>query len=123
MKPLYFWGTALLAAIVLGLAALLLPYEAIGIETAVERRRVWLLTVWTAGVMAICFGGAGLLSGVIPLGVRDIAEDGSVTAAIEARREARKRQSAAFYNFAGWTVSAGALMILLYFLVWLTTGR
>jgi hypothetical protein len=125
MKPLRFWGTAGLAAVGLGVAvALLFPFGPLGIETLAERQRAWLLTVWTSGVMAICFGATGLLATVSPITFRDVAEAGSVVAAIEARRSARQGQSSnAYYNFAGWSVSTGLCLLLLYFVGWLILGR
>ncbi len=121
MSPLRFWLTSLLAAAtVTGAAALLLPYEMLAADSDPERHRLWLLTLWTAGVMAICFGGAGLIAAVAPLGFRDVAETGSVSAAVEARREARKRDSHPFYNFAGWTLATGGWLIVIYFVAWLS---
>lgn len=125
MRPLHFWLTAAGTAALIGaLVALFFPFGPLGIETAAERQRAWLLTVWTAGVMAVCFGAAGLLSAVAPIGFRDVAEAGSVLDAIDARREARKRQDAHnFYNFAGWTVSTGGMLLILYFAGWIVTAR
>src|SRR5688572_6976453 len=102
MSRVYFWGSALgVALAVAGLSALALPYEWIGLETTADRTRAWLLTVWTAGMMAICFGVAGLLSGITPIGIRDVVEAGSVSSAVETRRETIRRQGAAdFFNFA-----------------------
>ncbi len=125
MNRVSFWSSALGVALAMAaLSALFLPYEWIGLETQADRMRAWLLTLWTAGVMGICFGVAGLLSGIAPIGVRDVAEAGSVAGAVQARREAVRRQGAAdFYNFAGWTVAAGAILILIYFAAWLYAGR
>jgi hypothetical protein len=125
MKPLRFWGTAALAAVTFGLAiAFLFPFGALGIEALAERRHAWLLTVWTSGVLAICFGATGLLTAITPISFRDVVEAGSVTAAIEAHRTARREHSAIpFYNFAGWTVSTGLCLLLLYFAGWLVLGR
>jgi hypothetical protein len=125
MRPLHFWGTALLAAAALGAAiALLFPFGALGIEAGAERERGWLLAVWTAGVMAICFGASGLLGAFSPITFRDVADAGSVLAAVDAKRESKQRhRETAFYNFAGWTVSFGGFLLLLYFVGWLVTGR
>jgi hypothetical protein len=124
VKPIYFWSSAAAAGVILGGAiALLFPYGALGIEPGAERQQAWLLTVWTAGVLAICFGGTGLLALYSPISFRDVAEAGSVAAAIETHRELRsQRGESPFYNFAGWTVSAGAVLILLYFAGWLVLG-
>jgi hypothetical protein len=74
--------------------------------------------------MAICFGAAGLLSAVSVVGFRDVHDVGSVTAALDAHREeAAKRRESGIYNFAGWTVSVGVWLVLIYFFAWLTTGQ
>jgi hypothetical protein len=119
-----FWVTALVAAVALALALrFLFPYGALGIDGLVERDRAWLLTLWTSGVMAICFGASGLLAAFTPIGFKDVAEAGSVVAAVSARREAAERQGGVgFYNFAGWTISAGAFLVLLYFAAWIVIG-
>jgi type VI protein secretion system component VasK len=120
VKPRTLWATSPLAA--LALAALLrvaFPYGPLGIVTPADREHAWLLSLWTLGVMCICFGGAGLASGFAPLGVREIAEKESVAAAIEARRaENRARAESRFYNFAGWVTATGAFLILAYFIAW-----
>ncbi len=116
-----FWATSLVVAVGFAVLCILaFPYDAIGADTAPERHRALLLTLWTAGVMAICFGGAGLVGSITPIGIRDVAEVGSVTAAVEARRSARMRDTARFYNFAGWIVATGLWVILIYFGAWLS---
>ncbi|MQA89429.1 MAG: hypothetical protein GEU90_04230 [Gemmatimonas sp.] len=106
------------------LVRLFLPYDALGIETADDRFLAWLLTTWTAGVMAICFGAAGLLSAVSVVGFRDVHDIGSVSAAIDVHRdELRRRRQSGIYNFAGWTLCTGGWLILVYFFAWLITGR
>lgn len=115
-------SVGLAAGLFAALAAWLFPYGALGIEGAPERHRIWLLTLWSAGVMAICFGAAGLLAGVTPLGFRDVAEAGSVDGAIESRRASLRDRSADFFNFAGWTTSVGLSLLLIYFVAWIV-GR
>src|SRR5690606_13729107 len=64
-----FWGWAVGVAIGFALAAaLLMPYEALGLATEAERWRAWLLTLWTGGVLCILFGISGLLGVVVPVG-------------------------------------------------------
>lgn len=122
MSPRRFWMTSIGVAIAFAiLGRLLLPYDALAATSAAERLRVWLLTLWTAGVMAICFGAAGLVSSIAPIGIRDVAEIGSVSAAVEARRTSRRRDGARFHNFAGWSVATGGWLIILYFVIWLVT--
>jgi hypothetical protein len=123
MKRHHFWGSSFLAAAAFGaLLGLLFPFGALGLETSAERNQVWLLTLWTSGVMAICFGASGLLIAITPIGFKDVVEAGSVVGAIEARRAERQTDSP-FYNFAGWTVATGLFLILIYFVVWIVTGR
>jgi hypothetical protein len=121
-----FWGSAVGVAVALAaLAAVLLPYEALRLYTAAERERAWLITVWTAGVLAVLFGLTGLLGWRTGVGFRDIREAGSVRAAIERQREAmRARQEEPFHSrFDWWLISTGALLIGIYFLGWLALGR
>ena len=120
MRPAYFWASSAATAAAMGaLAAIAFPFGALGLETVDERQRAWLLTVWTCGIMAVCFGVTGLLGGLNPIGVRDVAEAGSVRAAVDARREANRKREKSFYNFAGWTVSTGGFLLLVYFAGWL----
>ncbi|MEX2583786.1 MAG: hypothetical protein WD766_10960 [Gemmatimonadota bacterium] len=124
-RPSVFWTSSMLVALTFaGLSSLLMPYEALGIDTGPDRQQTWLLTLWTSGVMAICFGVAGLLTNISPLGFRDVHDSGSVTAALDARREESQRQRASgIYNFAGWTIVTGAALILVYFGAWWSIGR
>lgn len=120
-----FWGSALLlaAAVALG-AAYGLPYERLRLDTALEQRRAWLLTLWTVGVLAILFGASGLLAFAAPLGFREVAEAGTLTGAQEARRQAQGGTDGFHRNFAWWLVSFGGLMVALYFAAWsLDLGR
>lgn len=118
-EVLRFWLTAAVVAAAWSvLASILLPYDALGLEGGAERSRAWLLTLWTSGVLAICFGSAGLLGHMTPLGFREVAEAGSLTRAIEDRRRSR-RQGAGFHaNFAWWLIITGAMIIVIYFFVW-----
>ena len=124
MSRARFWSAAILAPLAFAVATYwLIPYASLGLDGAGDRDRVWLLTLWTAGVMAICFGSAGILSSITPLGFRDVAEAGSLLAAREARREGHRNRSMGIYNFAGWTVIAGAMLLVIYFIAWLIGGR
>ncbi len=127
MRPRTFWLTSIAAAGAFSAAAaLLFPYGPLGIETVADRERAWLLTTFTAGVMAICFGASALLAGAYsPVTVRDIDEAGNVLAALEARRETarRLRSTPFFYNFAGWTIATGVFLLLVYFCGWILLGR
>lgn len=114
-----FWLSAALVAGGWAVAcSLFFPYEALGLQTGAERARVWLLTLWTSGVMAICFGIAGILGYSAPLGFKEIADSGSLTQALEARRRSKRIQGSFYTNFAGWLIVTGFLLIAIYFLVW-----
>ncbi|HEX6925983.1 MAG TPA: hypothetical protein VF167_11235 [Longimicrobiaceae bacterium] len=117
-EALRFWGSAVAVAVAWAvIAPLVLPYEALGLESAAARGRAWLLTLWTSGVMSICFGAAGLLGYVSPIGFKEVAEAGSLMQAIEARRRAR-REGSFHQNFAWWLIVTGLLLIAIYFVVW-----
>jgi hypothetical protein len=113
-----FWISSVIAAAAFSvLSVWLFPYAPLGIEGEARRYQVWLLTLWTTGVMSICFGATGLFSSIIPLGFRDVAEAGSVAAAREARRR-RYSVDSPFFNFAGWAVTTGSFLLIIYFAAW-----
>ncbi len=117
-----FWGTALGVALGFALlAALLLPFEALGLRTLAERERAWLLTVWTGGVLAILFGLSALLGTFSGLGFREVMEAGSVQKAVETHRQALKKwgDGAFHHSFAWWVISTGGLLVAIYFTAWL----
>lgn len=117
-----FWGTAFCVAAGFALlAALVLPFEALGQTTLQERERAWLLTVWTGGVLAILFGLSALLGGFSGLGFREVLEAGSVRGAIDTHRRALTRWGGADFHrsFAWWVISTGGLLIGIYFAAWL----
>lgn len=119
MRPsgLGFWAWAVgVAAAIAAAAALLLPYEAIGLRTAAERERAWLLTVWTAGVMAVLFGLTARI-GARGVGLRDVADAGSVRGALEARRRAERTGSGPGLDL--WIVATGGILVGIYFAGWL----
>jgi hypothetical protein len=114
-----FWVAAVAAAGAWAVAtSLLISVDGLGFETGAERLRVWLLALWTSGVMAICFGAAGLLGYGAPLGFREVAEAGSLTEAMAARRQAARQSHPFHRNFAWWLIVTGALLIGTYFLAW-----
>jgi predicted membrane metal-binding protein len=116
---LRFWGFALgLALLFAAATALLFPYEALRLTSPPDRARAWLLTLWTAGVLAILFGVAGLLTFASPLGFREVHDAGSITEAREARRRARLAERGFHDNFAWWLVCTGLILIALYFVAW-----
>ena len=114
-----FWASALALALVFAAAAaFLFPYESLRLTGPGDRGRIWLLMLWTAGVMAVLFGVAALLTFFTPLGFREVHDAGSVTAAREARRQSRSRGQGFHDNFAWWLVCTGFILISLYFVAW-----
>ncbi len=119
MKPpgRRFWGWAVGAAAAVAIAAaLFLPYETLGLRTVAERERAWLLTVWTAGVMAVLFGAAARLARPV-IGIRDVLDAGSLRAALEVRRRAGRSEAGAGFDL--WLVVTGMILIAIYFGGWL----
>ena len=121
---LRFWGSAVLAAAVFAaLVPLLFPFGALGLDA--DRTRVWLLTVFCAGVILVLFGLSGVLGAARFLGLRDVLEAKSATIAIERQRQSREAAAAAprWRNAGGWTVAAGASLIAIYFVLWMVLDR
>lgn len=116
-RPLVFWGSAPLAAMVFAaLVPLLFPFRALGLDPAADRPRIWLLTVFCAGALALLLGLSGLLSRAI--GARDVLEERSATIAIERHRQSREDSRARGRMNAGtWTLTAGASLIVIYFVL------
>ena len=114
-----FWASSLALSLVFAAAAaFLFPYESLRLTEPGDRARAWLLVLWTAGVMAILFGVAALLTFFTPLGFREVHDAGSVSAAREARRLSRPRGQGFHDNFAWWLVCTGFMLIALYFVAW-----
>ena len=120
---LAFWGSAVLAAAAFAaLVPVLFPYEGLGLVTAADRERVWLLTVFTGGVMAVLFGLSGILSGPRLITTRDVVEAGSVGKAREAVERSLRghgEERTRWRNFGTWVVAMGASLIAIYFVLWL----
>ncbi|CAN5418993.1 hypothetical protein BH24GEM3_BH24GEM3_25230 [soil metagenome] len=117
-----FWGTALGVALGFALfAALLLPFDALGLRTLEERERAWLLTVWTGGVLAVLFGLSALLGAFSGMGFREVMEAGSTSEAVETHRRSLTRfgEGPFHQSFAWWVVSTGGLLVAIYFAAWL----
>jgi len=120
-SELRFWGSAVLAAGVFAvLARLLFPFGALGLESAGERARVWLLTVFCAGVMGVLFGLSGVL-GSRYLGIRDVYFARGVPEAVDWHRKAgaapRRR---GWLNAGVWILAFGASLIAIYFVLLIT---
>lgn len=117
-RALVFWASAPLAAAAFAaLVPLLFPFRVLGLDPVGDRTRIWLLTVFCAGVMALLFGTSGLI-GARFVGLRDVLEARSATIAIERERQAREgARVGGLRNAGGWTVTAGATLIAIYFLL------
>jgi hypothetical protein len=117
-SALAFWGSAVLAAAVFAaLVPVLFPFRALGLDRGTDLARIWLLTVFCAGVMAVLFGASGLL-GTRLLGVRDVIEAESARTAVERHRASvRASRERGWRNAGGWTVAAGASLIAIYFIL------
>ena len=116
---LRFWGTAAAVAIVFSaLVPVLFPYALVGRDPVADRDAMWMLVVFTTGVMMVLFGVAALIGGKRSVGVRDVVEAGSVSQAL-ARQGRGEAAPGSMYNVAVWTVVTGALLLLIYFALWL----
>jgi hypothetical protein len=117
--PLRFWGSALAAALAwAALVPVLFPFGALGLDRASEGNRIWMLVVCCTGVLAMLFAGGALLAGPRGVGARDVAEAGSVSAALEAARRTRgerRERHLRTRNFATWLVAFGGALVLIYF--------
>ena len=113
-----FWGWAVGTALAFAaLAALLLPYEALGLRTPEERERAWLLTVWTAGVLAVLFGITARVGGLGGIGWREVEEAGSVREAVERRRRSESAELTRRADL--WIIAFGAVLVAVYFAGWM----
>ena len=120
---LVFWGSAVLAAAAFAaLVPLLFPFRALGLVTEADRERVWLLTVFCAGVLAVLFGASGAMGTLSYLAWRDVDEAGSVREALRKRAQAKREPGPYTRNFAVWTVATGCFLIGIYFALWLALG-
>ncbi|HEU4557800.1 MAG TPA: hypothetical protein VFS20_08115 [Longimicrobium sp.] len=113
-----FWASAIGVAVVFALLVpVLFPFRALGLDPAADRARIWLLTVFCAGVMALLFGASGALGGRF-LGVRDVYFASGIRQAVEHHREAGKALKARGWMNAGvWTIAFGACLIAIYFIL------
>lgn len=122
-EVLVFWGSALAcAAGVSFLVPALFPYESLGLHTAAERERAWLLTLWVGGVLAILLGMTSVLGGLGGIGIREVVESGSVDRALETRKRTTRRwgEDSFHRSFDWWLVCTGLLLVGAYFVAWLS---
>lgn len=119
---LRFLGSALgMALAVAATVALFFPYRAVGALSGAERERIWLLTVWTAGVLAVLFGLTARLGWARGMGVREVSEAGSFRAALDALR--RSERAATVRQADVWIIATGVFLIGIYFAGWLLLGN
>lgn len=113
-----FWGSAAGAGIIFALLVpVLFPFRALGLDAAADRERVWLLTVFCAGVMALLFGASGALGGRF-LGVRDVYFAGGARQALEHHEQSGAAvKNRGWMNAGVWTVAFGASLIAIYFVL------
>ncbi|MFL5385123.1 MAG: hypothetical protein ACJ8GN_21590 [Longimicrobiaceae bacterium] len=119
-EDLRFWGSAVLAAAVFAaLVPVLFPFGALGPVLPAERTRIWLLTVFCTGVMALLLGLSAVIGSRL-VGLRDVLDAKSAAIAIERHRESRRSMTGrGWRNAGGWTVAAGASLIAIYFILWM----
>lgn len=120
MSPaLRFWGSAAAASI--GFAALA-PLLIAAADPVEDHQFVWLLTVFTAGVMLALFGLAALIGGRRSVGFRDIMDAGSVGDALRRAGQDRSESPPYTSNAAVWCIVTGALLIVVYLALWMALG-
>ncbi len=121
-RALTFWGSALGVAMALaGLIPVLFPFRQLGLVTPEDRARIWLLSVFTAGVMAILFGTAAWVGGPKMITLRDVVEGGGVAEARAIREKADRARAATprYGNPATWLIATGGFLVAIYFVLWM----
>ena len=119
-RPLNFWGSAAGVAMAFSsLVPFLFPFARLGAVTAADRDRIWLLVVFTAGIMAILFGAAAWVAGPKMLTLRDVVESGGVAEARAVREKADRARAAAprYGNPATWLIATGGFLVGIYFVL------
>jgi hypothetical protein len=116
---LRFWGSAAAASI--GFAALVPLLIAVA-DPAEDRHFVWLLTVFTAGVMLALFGLAALIGGRRSVGLRDVIEAKGVVNALRRVEQDRSESPPYTSNAAVWCIVTGALLLVVYFALLMALG-
>jgi hypothetical protein len=122
-ETLVFWGSAVLAAAAFAVIAPLLLLQGLGPMMDADRERIWMLTVFCGGVMALLFGASGMLGATSYMTIRDVKDAGSVMEAIKRhhhRRTDRGGNVPYTRNFAFWVIATGAILMAIYSALWLT---
>lgn len=121
MSPaLRFWASAAAASI--GFAALV-PLLIAAANPAEDHRFVWLLTVFTMGVMLVLFGLAALIGGRRSVGLRDVIEAKGVVNALRRVEQDRAESPSYTANAAVWCIVTGGLLVVVYFALWMALGE
>lgn len=117
---LRFWGSAGGAAAALALLVpLLFPFRALGLDPAADRTRIWLLSVFCAGMLALMFGLSGALGGRY-LGIRDVYFAGNPKVAVDQHHASGRAVGPGGWMNAGvWTIAFGGALIAIYFVLFL----
>jgi hypothetical protein len=120
---LRFWGSAAGAAAAFALLVpLLFPFRALGLDPAADRTRIWLLSVFCAGMLALMFDLGGALGGRY-LGIRDVYFAGSPKVAVDQHRASDRAHGPRGWMNAGvWTIAFGGALIAIYFTLFLALG-
>jgi hypothetical protein len=118
-RALRFWGSA--AAVSIGFAALV-PLLISAANPVEDHRFVWLLTVFTTGVMLALFGLAALIGGRRSVGLRDVIEARGVVNALRRVEQDRGESPPYTSNAAVWCIVTGALLIVVYLALWMALG-
>jgi hypothetical protein len=122
-SALRFWGSAAGASIVFpALVPLLFPFRAMGMDPAVERERVWLVVVFYTGVMLVLFGLSAWIGGKRAIGLRDVVEAGGVQQALNRTGQKGPDERGYTENAAAWCVVTGALLLVIYFVLYAVLG-
>jgi hypothetical protein len=116
---LRFWGSAAAASI--GFATLV-PLLVAAADPVEDHRFVWLLTVFTAGVMLALFGLAALIGGRRSVGLRDVIEAKGVVNALRRVEQDRSESPPYTANAAVWCMVTGALLVVIYLALWMALG-
>lgn len=114
---LRFWGSAAGVSIAFAaLVPLLFPFRAIGLDPAVDRERIWLLCVFTLGVLLVLFGSGAWISGRRSVTLRDVVDAGGVPRALDrANATAPSDETRYTQNAAAWCAVTGVLLLMVYF--------
>ena len=121
---LRFWGSAAGVSIAFAaLVPLVFPFRAIGLDPAVDRERIWLLCVFTLGVLLVLFGSGAWIGGRRSVTLRDVVDAGGVSQALNRANNATPQDETGYtQNAATWCVVTGVLLLMIYFVLYSALG-